>query len=201
MQLFETATTACCIALMSAILAPRADAGDLNRKPLVTLSGPVEIPGVHLTGCAVLTVGTYVFEFLNSSSDGHIDKTVLTSRERPAGESEALRVGFYPGRNWGEEFVCPKARAIAIARETYTPFLFTPAEMPVEVAEPIKSADAPVVLSLKAGPIMAIQPSGEEVQVAAALPATASALPLVGLLGLIALGGAFAFRKAERRVQ
>jgi MYXO-CTERM domain-containing protein len=62
---------------------------------------------------------------------------------------------------------------------------------------------------------MAIQPSGEEVQISEVvtpppampaeesadrtLPATASTLPLIALLGLLALGGAFAFRIAERR--
>jgi hypothetical protein len=39
--------------------------------------------------------------------------------------------------------------------------------LPVEVAEPITTADAPVVLQLKQAPIMAIQPTGEEVQLAA----------------------------------
>jgi hypothetical protein len=29
------------------------------------------------------------------------DETVITFRERPAGEPEALRAWFYPGRNWG----------------------------------------------------------------------------------------------------
>ena len=40
---------------------------------------------------------------------------------------------------------------------------------PLEVAEPIKSADAPVVVELKRAPIMAIRPTGEEVQLAVAV--------------------------------
>ena len=48
------------------------------------------------------------------------DKTVITFRERPAGEPEALRAWFYPGMNWGEEFVYPKARAIELAKTTNT---------------------------------------------------------------------------------
>jgi hypothetical protein len=105
-----------------------------------------------------------VFKILDSQSDRHIvqifnkdetmiyatilaipnyrlkatDKTVITFTERPAGEPEALRAWFYPGRNWGEEFVYPKAQAIALAKATNTPVLFTPSELPVEVAEPIK---------------------------------------------------------------
>ena len=192
MKLFKAATTVCCMALMSAVLAPGAKADDWNRKTVITFSGPVEIPGVHLNGWGVLPAGTYVFKILDSQSDRHIvqifnkdettvyatilaipnyrlkatDKTVMTFRERPAGEPEALRAWFYPGRNWGEEFVYPKAKAIELAKATNTPVLFTPAEIPLEVAEPIKSADAPVVVQLKQAPIMAIQPTGEEVQLA-----------------------------------
>ena len=38
----------------------------------MTFSGPVEIPGVHLKGWAVLPAGTYVFKILDSTSDRHI---------------------------------------------------------------------------------------------------------------------------------
>jgi hypothetical protein len=237
---------------MGAVLAPGAKADDWNRKTTITFSGPVEIPGVHLIGWGVLPAGTYVFKILDSQSDRHIvqifsqdektiyatilaipnyrlratDKTVITFRERPAGEPEALRAWFYPGRNWGEEFVYPKAQAIALAKETNIPVLFTPAEIPVEVAEPIVSASAPVVVQLKQAPIMAIKPTGEEVQLAevvtpppaantetktvskvtettttTTIPSTASNLPLIGLLGLMALGGAFAARTAAKRLQ
>ena len=237
MKLFKAATTVCCLAVMSAVLAPGAKADDWNRKTTITFSGPVEIPGVHLKGWGVLPAGTYVFKILDSQSDRHIvqifnqdetmiyatilaipnyrlkatDKTVITFTERPAGEPEALRAWFYPGRNWGEEFVYPKAKAIALAKASNTPVLFTPVELPLEVAEPIKSADAPLVVQLKQAPIMAIKPTGEELQLAevvtpppaetevaaapmaaapvAALPSTASSLPLMGLVGLLALGG------------
>jgi hypothetical protein len=240
MKLSKTAATVFGIALMSAVLAPDARADDWNRKTTMTFSGPVEIPGVHLKGWGVLPAGTYVFKILDSQADRHVvqifnkdetviyatilaipnyrlratDKTVVTFRERPAGEPEALRAWFYPGHNWGEEFVYPKARAVVLAKETHTPVLFTPAELPVEVVEPIKTADAPVVVEMTRAPIMAIQPTGEEValadvvtappavaEVATALPRTASSLPLIGLLGLMALLAAFATRMAARRLQ
>jgi len=241
MKLFKSVTTVYFMALIGAALAPGAMADEWNKKTVVTFSGPVEIPGVHLTGWSVLPAGTYVFKLLDSQSDRHIvqifskdektiiatilaipnyrlkatDKTVVTFRERPAGEPEALRAWFYPGMNWGEEFVYPKAKAIELAKSTNTPVLSTAAEIPAEVAEPIQTADAPVVVQLKQAPIMAIQPSGEEVQLSEVvtppppvadttadrtLPHTASPLPLIALLGLLALGGAFAFRVAERRV-
>jgi hypothetical protein len=250
MKLFKAATTVCCMALTAAVLAPGARADDWNRKTTITFSGPVEIPGVHLTGFGVLPAGTYVFKILDSQSDRHIvqifsadetmiyatilaipnyrlkatDKTVITFTERPAGEPEALRAWFYPGRNWGEEFVYPKAKAMALAKASNTPVLFTEAELPIEVAEPIKSADAPVVVELKRAPIMAVNPTGEAVQLAEAvtppppetvvqpeaapvsgeadraLPATASSLPMIALFGLLALGCVFALRAAEKRV-
>jgi hypothetical protein len=230
------------MALLGAILAPGARADAWNRKTVITFSGPVEIPGVHLRGWGVLPAGTYVFKILDSQSDRHIvqifdksettvyatilaipnyrlrttDKTVITFRERPAGEPEALRAWFYPGRNWGEEFVYPKAKAVALAKATNTPVLFTPAEVPVEVATPIKSSEEPVVAELKQAPVMAVRPTGEEVQLAEVvtpppaetqvataqtLPATASTLPLIGLFGLLALGGALVLRTATRRLQ
>ena len=254
MKRFKAVTTVGCMALMAAVLTPCARADDWNRKTEITFSGPVEIPGVHLTGWGVLPAGTYVFKILDSQSDRHIvqifnkdetmiyatilaipnyrlkatDKTVITFTERPAGEPEALRAWFYPGRNWGEEFVYPKAQAIALAKATNTPVLFTPAELPLEVAEPIKSADAPVVAELRRAPIMAVKPTGEEIQVAEvvtpppaqtevqaevkteaapvtgeadrALPATASPLPLIALFGVLALGDALALRATEKRV-
>jgi hypothetical protein len=243
MNRFQTLATVSCMALMGAIFTPTANADDWNRKTVITFSGPVEIPGVHLTGWAVLPAGTYVFKILDSQSDRHIvqifnkeetkvyatilaipnyrlkvtDKTVITFRERPAGEPEALRAWFYPGRNWGEEFVYPKAKAIELAKATHTPVLFTSAEPPAEVAEPIQTTDHPVVVALRSAPIMAIQPSGEEVELAqvvtpppadtevatvasASLPGTASQLPLTALLGLLALSGALALRVAGKRL-
>ena len=241
MKLLGTATTALCIALLGSIFAPGATADDWNRKTVITFSGPVEIPGVHLKGFAVLPAGTYVFKILDSQSDRHIvqvfsknektvyatilaipnyrlkatDKTVMTFRERPAGEPEALRAWFYPGRNWGEEFVYPKAKAIELAKATHTPVLFLAAEVPVEVTAPVPSVDEPAVVALKSAPIMAIKPTGEEVQLAEvvtpppadaaagepALPATGSTLPLIGLLGIMTLGAAFAFGSVTKRLQ
>ena len=252
MSLFKKVTTTCGMALIGAMLTPSLRADDWDRKTVVTFGGPVEIPGVHLVGWGVLPGGTYVFKILDSASDRHIvqifnkdetivyatilaipnyrlkatDKTVITFRERPAGQPEALRAWFYPGRNWGEEFVYPKAKAIELAKATNTPVLFTAVEIPVEFDLPIKSADEPVVAELKRAPIMAITPTGEEVQLAEVvtpppaeeatqvamaqapaaapemtLPATASSLPLIGLLGLLTLGGAFAARAAARRLR
>jgi len=243
MTVLKTVTSVFCLGLIGLAFSPTAKADAWNRKTVITFSGPVEIPGVHLQGWGVLPAGTYVFKILDSLSDRHIvqifnrnetivyatilaipnyrlratDKTVMTFRERPAGQPEALRAWFYPGRNWGEEFVYPKAKAIELARVTNTPVLFTPVEIPLEVAQPIKTADEPVVVTLKQAPVLVIQPTGEEVQLAAVvtppppaemqaetaqtLPSTASPLPLFALFGLLALGGGFAIRAAAQRLR
>jgi len=232
------------LTLAIAVLAPAVKADEWNRKTTVTFSAPVEIPGVHLAGWAVLPAGTYIFKILDSQSDRHIvqifssdektiyatilaipnyrlkptSHTVITFRERPAGEPEALRAWFYPGRNWGEEFVYPKSKALVLAKEANTPVLYAETELPLEVADPVMLADAPVVVKLKQAPIMAVKPTGEAVQLAEvvtpppaemesdpapapvdALPSTASNLPLIGLLGLMALSAAFAARAVRSR--
>src|SRR5580658_6616669 len=189
MKLFKQLGIALSLVVLCALAMPTASADDWNRKTVITFSGPVEVPGV---GQHNLPAGTYVFKVLDSTSDRHIvqifnqdetqvlttilaipnyrlkttDKTVITFRERPAGEPEALRAWFYPGKNWGDEFVYPKAKAIELAKETNTPVLFTPADVPAEVAGPIQSTDHPVVLTLRQVPVMAFQPSGDEVELA-----------------------------------
>ena len=224
----------------------RKSVDDFNRKTEITFSGPVEIPAVHLTGFGVLPAGTYVFKVMDSQSDRHIvqifskdektvyatilaipnyrlkptDKTVITFRERPAGEPEALRAWFYPGRNWGEEFVYPKSKAVALAKVSNVAVLAIATEVKLEVEKP---EEAEVVEQLKQAPIIAVKPTGEEVEVAqvvqtaptpapavevavaadrtpAALPETASSLPLIALFGFLAMGGALALRMLEKRV-
>jgi hypothetical protein len=240
MKLFNAVKTACLTMLIGAAMVTGARADEWNRKTVMTFSAPVEIPGVHLAGWGVLPAGTYVFRILDSASDRHIvqifnkdettvyatilaipnyrlkatDKTVMTFRERPAGQPEALRAWFYPGQNWGEEFVYTKTKAMELAKSANTPVLFAQVEIPVETAEPIRTADAPVVVELKKAPIMAVKPTGEEVVMAqvvtpppaevlmasAKLPKTASSLPLTALMGLLLLAGAFSIRAVANRL-
>lgn len=246
------ATVVSCIALFGAMVSPSAKADTWDKKTVVTFSGPVEIPGVHLAGFGVLPAGTYIFKILDSQSNRHIvqifnedgtkvyatilaipnyrlkatDKTVVTFSERPVGQPEALRAWFYPGKNWGEEFVYAKAKAVELAKETNQIVLFTPVEIEQEVAVPIKSATEPQVVELKQAPVRAIKPTGEEVELAQVvtpppaaeltqspapvqtaqnrpetLPQTASPLPLMGLLGILALAGASLVGFAQKRIR
>jgi hypothetical protein len=124
---------------------------------------------------------------------------VITFSERPVGEPPALKAWFYPGFNYGEYFVYERPRAIALAKEANEPVLSTPA--------PLATAK---VDDLNTVPVEAVTPQGETVETAkvvvappepapvvaaakpvevASLPKTASNLPLISLLGLLALGG------------
>jgi hypothetical protein len=223
MKLLKGLGIALSLAVLCVLVVPTATADDWNRKTVLTFSAPFEVPG---TGAQILPPGTYVFRIVDSSSNRHIvrilnpeenhvfttilaipnyrlrttDKTVITFRERPAGEPEALRAWFYPGREWGEEFVYAKPRAIELAKETNTPVLATRIEL---AAAPIEA--------LKTAPVEAIAPTGDPVElaqvveappaaaaepatVAAAdpLPATASPLPLIALIGLLTISAGFA---------
>jgi hypothetical protein len=232
MKLCKAVTAIASLALTGVFLAPAAKADDWNQKTTVTFSAPLEIPGVHLAGWAVLPAGTYVFKLMDSQSDRHIvqifnqdettvyatilaipnyrlratDKTVITFKERAAGAPEALRAWFYPGKKWGEEFVYPKAKAMELAKSENTAVPFTPAEIPAEATE-MKPADETLAAKLQQAPVMAVKPTGEEIQVTEIvapapqkeLPATASPLPTLALFGLLALGGAMGLRAFEKR--
>jgi len=128
MTLLKGFGTGLCLTVLCVLVAPKAKADDFNRKSIVTFSAPVEVGG---SGAQVLPAGTYVFKVMNASAYSHIvqisnqdethvftlivampnfrlkstDKTVMTFSERPAGEPEALKAWFYPGREWGEQFV------------------------------------------------------------------------------------------------
>ncbi len=230
MKLFRAAATAISLLALFALAAPAAMADDFNRETIVTINGPIEVPGV---GEHILPAGTYVFKILGSSTERHIvqiynqdqthlyttiiaipnfrlkatNKTVITFSERPAGEPEALRAWFYPGREWGEEFVYPPSKAVLLAKEANVTVLSTATEI-----------DSAPIETLKTVPVVAVAPTGESVALnqavdvppaeidaapatiaAAALPKTASLLPLIGLLGMLGLAGSFILSFTARR--
>jgi hypothetical protein len=230
MKLLKGLGIALCLAILCLLVVSNARADDWNRKTVITFSNPVEVPGV---GQHTLPAGTYVFKILDSQSDRHIvqifnkdetqvlttilaipnyrltttDKTVITFRERPTGQPEALRAWFYPGHKWGEEFVYAKSRAIELAKETHTPVLATRAEL-----------DTAPVEALKTVPVEAVAPTGEPIELAQVvepppaaatqaatvpsnelLPRTASPLPLIALLGLLTIGAGFGLSAFSKR--
>jgi|SRR3954471_3616325 hypothetical protein len=217
MKKFTRSLIIVCMFTVCVFVLPSASADETNNKTSITFSGPVEVPGV---GAQVLPAGTYVFKIMDSLSDRHIvqifsadethifttilaipnyryratDKTVVTFQERAQGEPQAIRVWFYPGHQWGEEFVYPKTKALELAKIVNEPVLYTPVN--------VTSID-----DLKTAPVEAVKPTGEAVSVAevvqappvlvaaatkqpATLPKTGSNLPLLACIGLLSLGAA-----------
>jgi hypothetical protein len=147
------------------------------------------------------------------------DKTVITFGERAVGDPQAIRSWFYPGDNFGQEFVYPKRRAVELAKITNLPILAMPTELESEIAKPAKSVNDEPVVALKQAPLTAVKPTGEEVEVDQVvtlppaqqkvtadargrieqLPQTASLLPLWGLIGFLSLGAGLALMVISKR--
>ncbi len=219
-------------------LLPGARAAEWSQRTVLTFSGPVEIPG------QILPAGTYVFKLADSSSNRYIvqvfnkdenriygtflaipdyrlntsNKTIIRFEERAAGSPQAIKAWFFPGKHYGQEFVYPKAKAVALAQANNTPVPFMPAELAPDTTKPAVTLDGPEVAALNAAPLKAEEPNGEEVELAEAfapaaatvapgaelpeeLPTTATLMPLVGLIGLLSLGTAIALRLASVKVK
>lgn len=147
-------------------------------------------------------------------------KTVFQYWEVPAGQPSALRAWFYPGDNFGQEFAYPKQKAAAIAAFVKTPVPAIVVE--TTVVEDLKTV--PLVAVTEAGettpivtaapvqaPVVAMSPApaasvAVETETPAApvqtMPHTASAMPLLGLVGLVSLAifAALGFRSSRRRL-
>jgi hypothetical protein len=128
MRIFKAVQLSLCAALLCATLGLSLHADQWDKKTVVTFSDSVEIPG------QILPPGTYTFKLLNSATERHIvqiwsadetqlfatimtipafrlqppDKTIFEFDERPANAPEALHAWFYPGDNFGSEFVYNK---------------------------------------------------------------------------------------------
>jgi len=193
----------CLVAIAALFASSNAKADTWNKATKITFPEPVEVSG------KVLPSGTYWFQLMDSPANRHIVQiwnadrsrliittlalpnyrlhptgdTVVKFAERPSGTPEAVKAWFYPGDNFGQEFVYPKTRATQIAQNVNEPVLAVRDEAPAPILEQT--------------PVKAVEPSGEEVAIAEvvdtvapapALPATGSPLPLLGLLGLLAVG-------------
>jgi len=132
------------------------------------------------------------------------DKTVMTFSERATGEPQAIRAWFYPGDNSGQEFVYAKKRAVVLAKTTNVPVLYIPDEVAPNYVATITTPTDPPAVALKEAPIKAIKPTGETVEIAevvvpppvqtAALPKTASDLPLLAMIGFLIVSLSFSIR-------
>ncbi len=183
---------ACAAAMSSAI-----QADEWDKKTIFTFNAPVEIPG------KVLTPGSYVFKLLDTAADRHIvqifdngqrhligtfitipdyrmtppDKPLITFEERAAGAPEAIKSWFYPGDNYGNEFVYPKKRAVQLASHSgqNVPSMSSSLESNITTASADQNSQK--VSDLKQATISAEKPSGEEVPVREVFLIVAPATP------------------------
>jgi hypothetical protein len=222
MKPFRALLSLFAVTVLGAAVLPSAQADTWSKKTVVTFSQPVEIPG------KILPAGTYTFQLLDSLSDRHIVQvfnadgsqiiatilaindyrlhstgdTVMKFSERPGDAPDALRAWFYPGDNFGQEFVYPKVRAIQLAQTTKfvvpavavdtfdettiktAPIVaVTPDQKEVEVTTVIQTTPAVAVVETPAPVAAAATPAPAAVVETEQLPQTASSMPLFALLG------------------
>ncbi len=221
MKTLNIVLVALVLTFVGAIFASGTQANDWNKVTVMTFSQPIEIPG------QILPAGTYTVKLVNIDTDRHVvqfldadgtkviatvlaindwrlhptGQTVVKFAERSGDNPEAMKAWFYPGDNFGQEFVYPKHRAIELA---------------VVVKEPIPAlAEDTAPADLATASIVAITPEQKEVPVTEAiqttqpaadstplvaenttsLPKTASSLPLIALLGFASLSAAFVIKR------
>jgi hypothetical protein len=173
-----SSVAALCIGLM-----PSAAADEYDKKTVVTFNAPVEIPG------KALPAGTYVFKLLDSTGNRNIvqiydkdekkllgtilaipdyrlqpsDKPVITFEERPSGTPEAIKAWFYPGDNYGQQFVYPHKRAVELAKRTNQNVLSMRDDMAKNVSTSATSAGNSDIKAMQNTEVTGVSPSGEPV--------------------------------------
>ena len=205
------------VAVVMLMLAGGAQADTkFSKRTVVTFNQPVEIPG------QVLPSGTYTIELYETFGNRHVVRiynadrsqliatvlaipnqrltptgdTVMKFSERPGNAPDALKAWFYPGNNFGQEFVYPKPRAVELAQLTHE-------SIPAVQTEPA------TVEEFKSEPIVAETPERKEVPLAEAIPApapetlspapalpkTASEVPLIALFGALSVSFALILKR------
>jgi hypothetical protein len=211
---------------------PAAYADEWDKTTKITVNQPFEIPGM------VLPAGTYVMKIVDLQAERHVvrflneeqnvvyatiiaipnfrleptENTEITFYEADLNRPRALHAWFYPGYQYGVEFVYPRAQAAPIETAVNEPVIEEPV-IAVKEPEPVIEEPAPAVVAPEAEEEKAevaevypyFEPTPEpELDVEtyaqplpAELPRTATPLPVVGLVGLLAAAAAsfLRFRK------
>jgi LPXTG-motif cell wall-anchored protein len=230
MKLLKVLTAIGSLALLALMFTPGLKADTWNQKTTLTFSQPFEVPGGRVLPAGTyvfkLLDSQYDRNVVQIFSEDQLtlyatvlaipnyrlhapENTIMRFQERASGSPEAIKAWFYPGNASGHEFVYPKARAVELARLTNEPVPSMSAEMTPNITSPATSAADQPVVALEKAPIAAEAPSGEELPLArafpstseaAALPKTASSMPLIGLIGLLSLASAFSLLIVTRRI-
>jgi LPXTG-motif cell wall-anchored protein len=213
------------IGLIGTSFVPKAHADAWDKMTIVTVNEPI------IAGNKVLDPGTYVWKLLDSQSDRHVvqifdkdqrhlqetilavpnyrleptGKTQFAFWETPAGVPKAVRAWFYPGDNFGQEFVYPKKLVAQLASAAPVPIPASykepePAPAPAPAAEP-EPTPAPQPAPAQPEPQAQSTPTPAPAAAPTSLPHTGSFSPLIGLLGLTSLSFAGILALATRKGQ
>jgi hypothetical protein len=216
-----------CGVALAAGLATLARADQWDKRTILTVNQPIQVSD------KLLEPGQYVFKLLDSSSDRHIvqifngNQTQLVDTvmaipnyrlqptgnsrfvfwETPPGDAHALRAWFYPGDNFGQEFLYPKHPVVLESSAAAPPAQPQPAPKP-EAQPEVSVQPAPEAVHEQPAPAPEPQPEvaqnnppeppaaepappeqpNVQPETPAELPHTASPYPLIGLAGFAALG-------------
>jgi hypothetical protein len=221
---------ALCLAIIWLMTPPAVYADQWDKTTKITVNQPFEIPGM------VLPAGTYIMKLVDLQAERHVvrflneeqtevyatiiaipnfrleatDDTAITFYEAELNRPRALHAWFYPGYNYGVEFVYRKAPPVAIASVVEKPVI---AEL-----EPFFEEPAPVAVTPEPEEALPPEPEEEKTEVAEVypyfeptpepeldvetyarplpeeLPRTATPFPVVALVGLLAAGAASVLR-------
>jgi hypothetical protein len=174
------------IASLIAAFGSPAKADESNKLTIFTFSQPVELPGNK-----VLPAGTYAFKLMDTAGDRNIvqvfdkdmtklyatiltipdyrpqphDKTIIKFSETAPKGPEAIKEWFYPGDQYGQEFVYPKSRAAEIAKAANQSVPSMPSELSGNVSQPAGNSKAPSVTAMKEAQLKAENANGKETNV------------------------------------
>ena len=206
------------LAVLGVMTAGAARAETFDKRTVFTFNQPFSVPGVTLpagdymfrivdtqTGRRVIQVlsgdGKMPYAMLHSIPDVRLEASAnpeVRFMETAKGQPSAVKAWWYPHERTGYEFIYPKDQARRLAEETKEPVLTTQVET-TKVEE------------TKVAELARIEPTGEETPVAVPivpepeaivaeaeprteLPVTATGLPALGLIGLLALALAAGLR-------
>jgi len=215
---------ACGLAVALGVLATgvlKADTYD--KRTVFTFNRPISVPGVTLpagkymfrlvdteTSRKVVQVldehGKKPYAMLHTIPDIRRDESgtpEVRFMETAKGQPTAVKTWWYPNERIGYEFIYPKDQARRLAQAVVEPVLTTRQETTkveetrtAELERLTPTEERPVVAEAAPEPIVptGVVQEGVVAEARTELPTTATHLPLVGLIGLLALAGAGALR-------
>ncbi len=230
------------VAMVFCALNQTARAGEWDKLTVLTFPNSVQVPG------AVLGPGTYVFKLADGPSNRDIvqifnhdqsglittilavpdfrldanDGSVIRFAERPADQPPAIAEWFYPGDNFGQEFIYPNSQPAQMAQVNASEMPAAQSDQPASQSQSTPAVTpqttAPQTTAPQTGSTPATTPDTSAGQTnanstatpapadnpttsttnSAQLPQTASSLPLIGLSGLLCVAVGLVLRRRAR---